>query len=366
MIVHEDGRVLGSVSGGCVEGAVVTEAQRAIETDEARVTNFGYSDDEAFAVGLSCGGTIRIFISPEVPSVLDALAAEVAAGRPSALATVIADDRLAQPEVVAPDGSVPFTPDVPDEMLEATGASRVGASLLVLGDGTTLGSLGQPALDIAVAEAALGLVDLGQSTVRSFGPRGERRAEQLEVFIQSFSQPPRMIILGAVDFTAALARQAKLLGFHVTVCDARPVFATRARFPMADEVVVDWPHRYLATHARELGPRDAVCVLTHDAKFDVPAIRVALETDVGYLGAMGSRRTNATRLDRLRAEGVTAVALERLMAPIGLDLGARSPEETAVAIVAEIIAHRAGGAGGPLRDSSGPIHRHLESSSPTR
>jgi xanthine dehydrogenase accessory factor len=176
------------------------------------------------------------------------------------------------------------------------------------------------------------------------------------VFIESFSAPPQMIIFGAVDFTAALARVAKILGYRVVVCDARAVFATPARFPMADEVVNDWPDRYLAKVGDELGRRDAVCVLTHDAKFDVPAIVGALATDVGYLGAMGSRRTHADRVERLEAEGVTDADLERLRAPIGLDIGARTPEETAISICAEIIALRTGQGGRALRDTTGPIH----------
>jgi xanthine dehydrogenase accessory factor len=176
------------------------------------------------------------------------------------------------------------------------------------------------------------------------------------VFIESFAPPPRMIIFGAVDFTAALVRAAKLLGYRVTVCDARAVFATPERFPMADEVVNDWPHRYLAKVAEDLGPRDAVCVLTHDHKFDVPAITAALDTAVGYIGAMGSRRTHADRVARLTDAGVDEKALDRVMAPIGLDLGARTPEETAISICAEIIALRTGGTVGSLRDANGPIH----------
>jgi xanthine dehydrogenase accessory factor len=166
-----------------------------------------------------------------------------------------------------------------------------------------------------------------------------------------------MVIFGAVDFTAALAKVAKTLGYRVTVCDARAVFATPARFPMADEVVVDWPNRYLAKVGPELRPRDAVCVLTHDPKFDVPAIVSALATDVGYLGAMGSRRTHAERVARLKEAGVTDDELARVLAPIGLDIGARTPEETAVSICAEIIALRTGRTAPSLRDSVGPIHR---------
>jgi xanthine dehydrogenase accessory factor len=195
------------------------------------------------------------------------------------------------------------------------------------------------------------------TTTRHYGRHGEARQREVSVFIESFAPPPKMIIFGAVDFTAALAKVAKILGYRVTVCDARPVFATPARFPMADEVVVDWPNRHLAKVGPDLGPRDAVCVLTHDPKFDVPAIASALETEVGYLGAMGSRRTHSERLARLREAGISDDSLTRLMAPIGLDIGSRTPEETAVSICAEIIANRTGRVAPSLRDSEGPIHR---------
>jgi xanthine dehydrogenase accessory factor len=181
---------------------------------------------------------------------------------------------------------------------------------------------------------------------------------EVEVFTEVFAPPPRMIIFGAVDFTAALASAGKLLGFHVVVCDARAVFATPERFPMADEVVVEWPDRYLDRAGQDLGPRDAVCVLTHDTKFDVPAVRAALRTQVGYLGAMGSRRTHEARWRRLLEAGVDPGELSvRLMSPIGLDIGARTPEETAIAICAEIIASRTGTPVPSLRRGDGPIHQ---------
>jgi xanthine dehydrogenase accessory factor len=219
-----------------------------------------------------------------------------------------------------------------------------------------VGTLGHPDLDRVVARDALGELAAGLTSTRHYGAHGEARERDVSVFIESFAAPPRMVIFGAVDFTAALADAAKLLGYRVTVCDARAVFATRQRFPMADEVVNDWPDRYLAKVADELGPRDAVCVLTHDAKFDVPAIVAALDTEVGYLGAMGSRRTHAKRVERLREAGVDDAGLARVMAPIGLDLGARTPQETAVSICAEIIALRTGRVAPSLRDASGPIH----------
>jgi len=234
--------------------------------------------------------------------------------------------------------------------------AQLGAKLLIRPGAPPVGTLGNADLDRVVVRDALGELAAGLTTTRHYGPNGEARQREVSVFVESFAPPPRMVIFGAVDFTAALARVAKVLGYHVTVCDARPVFATRARFPMADEVVVDWPDRHLAKIGDALGPRDAVCVLTHDPKFDVPAIVAALATGVGYLGAMGSRRTHLERVDRLREAGVAESGLARVMAPIGLDLGARTPEETAVSICAEIIALRTGRRAPSLRDADGPIH----------
>ncbi len=224
-------------------------------------------------------------------------------------------------------------------MIEGPGR---GAKLLVGPDREPLGTLGDADLDRVVGRDALGELAAGTTVVRHYGEHGEAREQAVSVFIESFAPPPRMLIFGAVDFTKALVKVAKVLGYRVTVCDAREVFATRRRFPEADEVVVDWPHRLLEREGPTLGPRDAVCVLTHDHKFDIPAIVAALRTDVGYLGAMGSRRTHAERVERLRAEGVDQAGIDRIMAPIGLDLGGRTPEETAISICAEIIALRTG------------------------
>jgi xanthine dehydrogenase accessory factor len=235
---------------------------------------------------------------------------------------------------------------------------RLGAKLLVRpGGGQPSGTLGHPELDRVVARDVLGELASGITTTRHYGLQGEARERDVSIFIESFAPPPHMVIFGAVDFTAALGTVGKTLGYRVTVCDARPVFATPARFRMADEVVVDWPNRYLAKIGDELGPRDAVCVLTHDAKFDVPAIVSALATNVGYIGAMGSRKTHDKRVERLREAGVDDAGLARVMAPIGLDIGARTPEETAVSICAEIIALRTGRRAPSLRDAEGPIHR---------
>lgn len=232
----------------------------------------------------------------------------------------------------------------------------VGAKLLVRPEEDPVGSLGDPDLDRVVARDALGELAAGATGVRHYGPHGEAREEAVAVFIESFAPPPQLLVFGAVDFTGALARIGKVLGYRVTVCDAREVFATEARFPFADEVVVDWPHRLLDRVGDQLGPRDAVCVLTHDPKFDVPAVIAALRTDAGYLGAMGSRRTTEDRNRRLREEGVTEQELERVLAPIGLDLGARTPEETAISILAEVIATRTGRDAPSLRDATGQIH----------
>ncbi len=262
-------------------------------------------------------------------TMFDRLRQAIAAEEPIALATI-----------------VDSTPDGP----------AVGGKLLVDRDGNAEGTLGDDELDRVVIRDAVGELAAGTSGVRHYGPRGEARQEDLTVFIESFAPPPQMLIFGAVDFTAALSRVAKILGYRVTVCDARPVFATTQRFPYADEVVVDWPHRFLDKVGSDLGPRDAICVLTHDPKFDVPAVTSALGTDVGYLGAMGSRRTTDDRNERLRAEGVTDEQIDTIMAPIGLDLGARTPEETAISICAEIIALRSDRRPPSLRDTTGDIH----------
>ena len=338
MAVSASGQVVGSVSGGCVEGAVVSEALAILAGEAApRVVTFGYSDDEAFAVGLTCGGTIHLFIQPadaltSNDAIIDLLDARLRSHEPVALATVI-------------DGP------------------NAGASMLVAPGEAARGSLGNAELDRIVQRDALGELEAGTTGVRHYGPEGQTTPEDLvdaptvKVFVESFAPAPQMWIFGAVDFTAALARVAKVLGYRVTVCDAREIFATRRRFPMADNVVVSWPGDLFAAEGKNLGPRDAVCILTHDAKFDVPAVKGALGTRVGYIGVMGSRKTHAKRLERLAEAGVDNPAdLARLMSPIGLDLGARTPEETAISICAEVIARRTGRNAPSLRDSSGPIH----------
>ena len=327
MAVNAEGIVVGSVSGGCVEGAVVEQCQEVLAGGPARLVTYGVSDDEAVAVGLTCGGEISLFIEPLALPDHDTVSHHVHEGVPVAVATVV------------------------------DGPGQVGAKMVIDADGVR-GSLGTEGLDVAVASDAAGMLAQGRTGQRSYGSSGERRVDDVTVFIQSFQPPPRMYVFGAIDFAAAVARMGKFLGYHVTVCDARRVFATRARFPEADEVVVQWPHRFLPT--APVDPRTAICVLTHDPKFDVPLLEVALRTDAGYIGAMGSRRTHDDRLARLRELGLDEAALGRLRSPIGLDLGARTPEETAVSIAAEIVQQRWGGTGQPLRATSGRIHADRE------
>ncbi len=332
MLVAPDGTVAGSVSGGCVEGAVYELAQQAIADGAPVLQRYGVSDEDAFAVGLTCGGIIDIFVErvdpaayPELPEAIGA----IRRGVPVAVATVT---------------------EHPD-------AALVGRHMLVYDDAAT-GALGSARIDAAVTDDARGLLDSGRSGSLHYGPDGQRRGEGLSVFVGVFRPPPRMLVFGAIDFAAAMARIGAFLGYRVTVCDARAVFATHTRFPDADEVVVDWPHRYLAAEADagRVDGRTVVTVLTHDPKFDVPLLEVALRLDLAYVGAMGSRRTHDDRLARLREAGMTDAELARLSSPIGLDLGARTPEETAVAIAAEIIALHWGAGGARLTHTTGAIH----------
>jgi xanthine dehydrogenase accessory factor len=341
MLVGPGGEAVGSVSGGCVEGAVYELAESVIASGVPALERYGVSDDDAFAVGLTCGGILDVYVEKvdrsTFPELAD-IAADIGAGRPVALATVI---------------------DHPDR-------ERVGRRLVVRpedADRPRTGSIGSDRADDAVADDVRGLLAAGHNATLSYGPDGERRGEGMRVFVWAFAPPPRMIVFGAIDFAAAVARMGSFLGYQVTVCDARPVFATASRFPGADEVIVDWPHRYLKEQvdAGKVDSRTVLCVLTHDPKFDVPLLEVALRMpDVAYVGAMGSRRTHEDRLERLREAGLSEEELERLSSPIGLDLGARTPEETAVSIAAEIIARRWGGNGERLAELAGPIHHHAE------
>jgi xanthine dehydrogenase accessory factor len=333
MLVAQDGTVAGSVSGGCVEGAVYELGQQVLSDGAGVLQRYGVSDDDAFAVGLTCGGIIDIFVEPieatAFPEFAE-LAKSIQVEEPVALATVVAH------------------PDL----------SRVGKHLVVWPD-RTVGGLGSARADDAVADDARGMLATGRTGTLHYGAEGQRRGEGMSVFVSSFEPPPRLLVFGAIDFATAMARLGSFLGYRVTVCDARPIFATKSRFPDADEVIVNWPHRYLAAEveAGRIDRRTVIAVLTHDPKFDVPVLEVALRCDAGYVGAMGSRRTHDDRMARLREAGMSEDELSRLSSPIGLDLGARTPEETAVSIAAEIISLRWGGEGARLTEVSGRIHR---------
>lgn len=335
LAVDADGTAIGSVSGGCVEGAVYALCEQALRDGETVLERFGYSDDDAFAVGLTCGGVIDILVTPVRaadpvrPVVASALAA-AAEGEAAAVARIVSG---------------------PPEL--------TGRALLVRPDGAYDGGFGaHPELDRTVAAEAGAFLDAGRTGTLEIGERGSRCGAPLQVLVESSVPAPRMIVFGAIDFAAALVRVGKFLGHHVTVCDARPVFATRTRFPDADEIAVEWPHRYL--ERTDVDARTVLCVLTHDAKFDVPLLKLALRLPVAYVGAMGSRRTHLDRHARLREVGVTELELSRLHSPIGLDLGARTPEETALSIAAEIVAARRGGSGVSLTGAHTPIHHEPE------
>jgi xanthine dehydrogenase accessory factor len=334
MLVGPGGEAVGSVSGGCVEGAVYELSQEVVETGSPVLRRYGISDDDASAVGLTCGGILDVFVERVDPATfpeLGEVAADVEAARPVAICRIV---------------------EHPDPL-------SVGRRLVVRPGAPSLGTLGSDRADAAVTDDARGLLAAGRSETLTYGPDGERRGEGMRVFVSAFAPKPRMLVFGAIDFAAAVARMGSFLGYDVTVCDARPVFATRSRFRDADRVVVEWPHRYLAAEAEagRIDERTVLAVLTHDPKFDLPLLEVALRLPaVAYVGAMGSRRTHEDRRARLLDAGLSEHELERLSSPIGLDLGARTPEETAVSIAAEIIALRWGGDGGRLGERAGPIH----------
>ena len=328
MAVAENGEVIGSVSGGCVEAAVYDLALESLSSGQAALQRYGISDDDALSVGLTCGGILEVLVQP----VVDDVAAQISA--------VL--DAIARQEPVAVISTI-------------EGATRLGTSAVIRRDSVE-GSFGcHPRLDAAVTERARGLLAQGATSVIHIGADVSQLDDDVAIFVQSFAPPPHMVVFGAIDFAGAVARIGKFLGYHVTVCDARPVFATPKRFPDADEVVVQWPHRYLDSIT--VDQRTVICVLTHDPKFDIPLLERALRTPAGYVGAMGSRRTHLDRVERLRAAGMTEAELDRLSSPIGLDLGARTPEETAVAIAAEIIAMTWGGTGQRLAGGALAIHR---------
>ncbi|MFF2925667.1 XdhC family protein [Streptomyces celluloflavus] len=344
LAVDADGTAVGSVSGGCVEGAVYELCQEALRTGEPALERFGYRDEDAFAVGLTCGGTIDVLVTP----------VRRGGTGPAAGGAAPAADRTAGTLTAALAAAARGETAAVARIVRGP-AGFLGRALLVRADGGHSGTLGgPPALDATAVEETRALLDAGRTATVEIGADGAQCGEPVVLLVETSVPAPRMIVFGAIDFAAALAKVAKFLGYHVTVCDARPVFATRSRFPDADEIVVDWPHRYL--DSQELDARTVLCVLTHDAKFDVPLLVRALRLPVAYVGAMGSRRTHLDRLDRLREAGLGERELHRLRSPIGLDLGARTPEETALSIAAEIVADRRGGTGTPLTGAHTPIH----------
>jgi xanthine dehydrogenase accessory factor len=281
LAVSADGQVAGSVTGGCVEPAVYGEAREVLAGGAPRLKTYGIADEEAFEVGLPCGGTVQIFVDRLEPELVAPIADAVREERPIALEMKLTGEDAGAKRLVGPDDEGP------------------AAELLARGE--------------------TGILDT---------PEGQ-------VFVSSFAPRPNMYVFGAIDHAAALATVGRYLGFRVTVCDARSKFVTPERFPDVDELVVEWPDKFLEN--APVDERTAICVLTHDHKFDVPVLKVALRTPAGYIGAMGARRTNAERAERLRAEGVTDDEIARIHAPIGLKIGSRSPEEVAVAIAAQIV-----------------------------
>jgi len=326
MLIAEDGAIEGSITGGCVEAAVVGEAKAIFAGEAARTVTYGISDELAGSVGLTCGGTVHVFVqelSGEEARVEAEARDAVAAGRPVAIATLL-------------DGP------------------RAGQKLAVV-EGEVDGGFGGPELlDRSVARDAEGMLAQGRSGIRRYGADGAVLGADLAVHVHAFAPPPKMLIFGAIDFSAALARVASELGYEVTIADPRAPFLETPRFQRAAKTLLVWPEE--AFEQIELGPRDAILIFTHDPKFDQPALIGALGTEAGYVGALGSRKTTADRERRLRESGVEDSELARIHAPCGLDIGAATPEEVAVSVLAEIIAERSGRAGEPLRQGSQAIH----------
>ena len=324
LLLASDGRIAGSVSGGCVEGAVAEEIERARASGHSRVIRYGISDERAWGVGLACGGTIDVLVQPAVPerAVVAARDALADGGHGSAVVTPLPLD--APPAHLGPhdagEGAPPETP------------------LVVGDDGTLEGSLGDRALDVELVGLARESLNRGTSITAELGGRA--------YFIEAFPVRPRLVIVGAVEVARSLDSLARELGYETVVVDGRAAFATRERFPDADQLIVGWPDD--VADEIHLGPYDAVAVLSHDVKFDEPAIASALQRGCRYVGAIGSRKTQADRRARLAAAGMAEEELGRLRGPIGLDLGGRGAAEVALAIMAEIVAERYGGSGRPM------------------
>jgi xanthine dehydrogenase accessory factor len=328
LLYADDGRIAGSVSGGCVEGAAAEQIQHARETGKARVIRYGISDEQAWGVGLACGGTIDVLIEPAVPAaaVTAATASLGAGGRGAAVVTPLPAD--SPPADAGPHEPGEGAPPEP--------------ALVVHEDGRLEGTLGDPALDRALVDDALEALRRGMSQTLELGGRS--------LFVEVFPVRPRLVVVGAVEVARTLVRLARELGFETVVIDGRESFATPERFPAVDRLVVGWPDEIADDIG--LGPNDAVAVLTHDVKFDEPAIVEALRRGCRYVGAVGSRKTQADRRQRLRDAGVSEAQLAQLRGPVGLDLGGRQPAETALAILAEIVAERYGGSGRPMREKA--------------
>jgi xanthine dehydrogenase accessory factor len=328
MYVDDEGHIEGSITGGCVEGAVAAAAMEILESGgPPQLVTYGISDELAGTVGLMCGGIVHIFIHEIRDEAREAALRDLEAivdERPAALVTLL-------------DGE------------------RAGAKVYVDAEGET-GRLGVgPLLDANASREARGLLAEGRSSLREFGEDGASLGSGLRVYVAVHAVAPQMLIFGAIDFASALAPLAKGLGYKVTIADPRRAFLSSKRFSVAADTVVGWPQDVLAE--REIGPRDAILVFTHDPKLDVPAVQAALATDAGYIGALGSRRTTADRNRRLREAGVTDEQIARVFAPCGLDIGASTVEETAVSVLAEIVSRRAGRQGRPLREAEGPIRQ---------
>ena len=327
MLASADGRLAGSVSGGCVEGAAFEEIERARSSGRSRVVRYGISDEQAWDVGLACGGTIDVLVEPAVDArVSDGAAASVEGRHGRAVVTIL------------PADSPP-----PEFGAHEPGAGAPPADRLVVEDeGTLTGTLGDPASDAALVVAARDALLRGTSRTVTIGGR--------QLFIEAFPVRPRLVVVGAVEVARSLVGLARQLGYETIVVDGRATFATPERFPpdTVDRLIVGWPDE--VADEIGLGPSDAVAVLTHDVKFDEPAIVEALRRGCRYVGAVGSRKTQRDRRDRLRAAGVSDAELARLRGPIGLDLGGRAPAETALAILSEVVAERYGGSGEPMRD----------------
>ena len=310
LAVSASGEMAGSVSGGCVESEVYGQACDVLNGARPQFLSYGISDDLAFSVGLPCGGEIDVFVEEVTDELLDRLAGVVGRLECALLFTVVAGEPL-------------------------------GAQLLVTDDGERSG-----------AE----LAGLGEQVEEIIHGRTNRLLDHdgATVFAEVYGPPPRVLIFGAVDTAEALCRHAGALGWRTIVADARGKFATADRLPSADEIIVAWPEE--ALEGVRPDHDTAVVVLTHDDKFDVPALGGALATDAFYVGALGSRRNQERRRERLLEAGVDEAAIDRIQGPCGLDIGAHTPTETAISILAEILAVRAGRSGGPLKSAKGRIH----------